>query len=96
MNIPKAPGIYKSNGQYYQTKNLQKKAKKLKDFEVIEVLDTNDCSELDQALNKYKGFKHPEQQEDKVILHHYHNPETNYSMVSIYDNLESEGYVQID
>lgn len=53
MEIPKKPGIYLSNGKYYQTKNLYKKAKKLHDFTVIEISDSDDCADLDNMLKKY-------------------------------------------
>lgn len=53
MDIPKKPGIYLSNGKYYQTKNLYKKAKKLHDFQVIEISDSDDCADLDNMLKKY-------------------------------------------
>lgn len=53
MDIPKKPGIYLSNGKYYQTKNLYKKAKKLHDFTVIEIADSDDCADLDNMLKKY-------------------------------------------
>jgi hypothetical protein len=94
--IPAKPGIYLSNGKYFQTKNLQKKAKKLKDFQVIEILETDDCAELDQALNKYNKASIKEDREQKIILHHYINKDTGYSITSIYDNLKEEGFTQID
>ena len=94
--IPAKPGIYLSNGKYFQTKNLQKKAKKLKDFQIVEVLETADCAELDQALNKYNKVPIKEDKEQKIILHHYHNKDTGYSITSIYDGLNPEGYTQID
>ena len=68
MDIPKKPGIYLSNGKYYQTKNLYKKAKKL----------------------------HDSSEDKKIILHHYVNNDTGYSITSIFDNLQEEGYIQVD
>lgn len=97
MDIPKKPGIYLSNGKYYQTKNLYKKAKKLHDFTVIEISDSDDCSDLDNMLKKYNQHKQKQDDEDnKIILHHYYNSNTGYSITSIYDNLQEEGYEQID
>ena len=97
MDIPKKPGIYLSNGKYYQTKNLYKKAKKLHDFKVIEISDSDDCADLDNMLKKYNQHKQKQDDEDnKIILHHYHNSNTGYSITSIYDNLQEEGYEQID
>ena len=98
MDIPKKPGIYLSNGKYYQTKNLYKKAKKLKDFTVVEIADSDDCSDLDNMLNKYTGHTvKPDVTEDKkVILHHYRNNDTGYTITSIFDDLHEEGYERID
>lgn len=98
MDIPKKPGIYLSNGKYYQTKNLYKKAKKLHDFTVIEIADSDDCSDLDNMLKKYNQHtvKQDPDEDKKIILHHYRNNDTGYSITSIYDNLQEEGYVQID
>ena len=98
MDIPKKPGIYLSNGKYYQTKNLYKKAKKLHDFQVVEISDSDDCADLDNMLKKYnqQPSKQDYQEGKKIILHHYRNNDTGYSITSIYDNLQEEGYVQID
>lgn len=98
MDIPKKPGIYLSNGKYYQTKNLYKKAKKLHDFTVIEISDSEDCADLDNMLKKYnqQHKKQDSTEDEKIILHHYYNSNTGYSITSIYDNLQEEGYKQID
>lgn len=98
MDIPKKPGIYLSNGKYYQTKNLYKKAKKLHDFTVIEISDSDDCADLDNMLNKYiqQPIKQDSNEDKKIILHHYRNNDTGYSITSIYDNLQEPGYIQID
>lgn len=96
MDIPKLPGIYKSNGQYFQTANLYKKAKKLKDFTLIEVIEGATCQDLDNALKKYSAIKQKEDTyEEKIILHHYRN-DKGWEITSIFDNLHEEGYTQID
>ena len=90
--IPAKPGIYKTKGQYNRANNLLKKSKKVQDFELIEVVDSID--QLDEALKKYQKPKEIEEQD--IVLHHYVNPETKYSITSIFDKQHFEGYIQVD
>lgn len=91
--VPAIPGIYELNGKLNYTMNLQKKAKKTSgDFKIIKEMPNATLQELCKAIYD----KAEEVDEDKVVLHHYINRQTGWSVTSIYNNLKLDGYEQVD
>lgn len=72
---------FKYNNKQYTTNNLDSKLNKLGiTREDIEILGKRDLGEIDTSIKKY----------------HYRNPITGYTITSIYDNLDVNGYERID
>lgn len=94
-DIPACPGIYELNGKLNYTMNLLKKSKKVKgDFKIIKEMPNATLQDLSKEL--YSKSKEDDFDEHKVVLHHYVNPITGWSITSIYNNMNYEGYKQID
>ena len=93
--IPALPGIYKSNGNINYSMNLNKKFRKLNtnDFEIIKVMPNASLKDL---CNEIKMAKNEDENDKEIKLYHYLNKETGYTMISIYDNLNVDGYERID
>lgn len=93
-DIPACPGIYELNGKLNYTMNLQKKAKKVSgDFKVVKQMPNATLKELCKEIST----KAEEIDDDrKIVLHHYVNPTTGWSITSIYNKMKFEGYEQID
>ena len=93
--IPALPGIYKSNGNINYSMNLNKKFRKLNtnDFEIIKVMQNASLKDL---CNEIKITKNEDENDKEIKLYHYLNKETGYTMISIYDNLNVDGYERID
>lgn len=93
--IPACPGIYELNGKLNYSMNLQKKAKKSSgDFKIIKEMPNATLQELCKEL--HSKAEAVDFSEDKVVLHHYVNKNTGWSITSIYNNLKVDGYEQID
>ena len=92
--IPKSPGIYELNGKLNYCLNLQKKAKRVKgDFKVIKIMPN--ATEKDLQKEIYTQVKEDDN-DDRVVLHHYINPTTGWSITSIFNKHNYEGFIQID
>lgn len=93
--IPACPGIYEVNGKLNYTMNLQKKAKKIKgEFKIIKEMPNATLQDLCKEL--HGRAEDIDFDEDKVVVHHYINKQTGWSITSIYNNLQMDGYEQID
>lgn len=93
--IPKLPGIYELNGKLNYCMNLQKKAKRLKgDFKIIKIMENATEQELQNEI--HDKIKDEDDYEDKVVLHHYVNPTTGWSITSIFNKHNYEGFIQVD
>ncbi len=93
--IPACPGIYELNGKLNYSMNLQKKAKKSSgDFKIIKEMPNATLQDLCKEL--HSKAEAVDFSEDKVVLHHYVNRKTGWSITSIYNNLKIDGYEQID
>lgn len=94
-DVPAIPGIYELNGKLNYTMNLQKKARKTSgDFKIIKEMPNATLQELCKEL--YGKAEEVNFKEDKVVLHHYLNRKTGWSITSIYNNAHFDGYEQID
>lgn len=92
--IPKSPGIYELNEKINYCMNLQKKAKRAKgDFKVIKIMPNATEAELQNEI--YAKVKEDEN-DDKVVLHHYINPTTGWSITSIFNKHHYDGFIQVD
>ena len=93
--IPACPGIYEVNGKLNYAMNLQKKAKKIKgEFKIIKEMPNATLQDLCKEL--YGKAEERDFDEDKIVVHHYINKQTGWSITSIYNNLVMDGYEQID
>lgn len=93
--IPKSPGIYELNGKLNYCLNLQKKAKRVKgDFKVIKIMPN--ATEQDLQNEVYTQVKEDDDNGGRVVLHHYINPTTGWSITSIFNKHNYEGFIQID
>lgn len=93
--IPAIPGIYELNGKLNYTMNLQKKARKTSgDFKIIKEMPNATLQDLCKEL--YGKAEEVGFNEDKVVLHHYINKSNGWSITSIYNNLQMDGYEQVD
>jgi len=93
--IPKSPGIYELNGKINYCMNLQKKAKRSKgEFKVIKMMPNATEQELQNEI--YYKVKDDDNYEDKVVLHHYINPTTGWSITSIFNKHNYDGFIQVD
>ena len=93
--IPKLPGIYELNGKINYCMNLQKKAKRSKgEFKVIKMMPNATEQELQNEI--YYKVKDDDNYEDKVVLHHYINPTTGWSITSIFNKHNYDGFIQVD
>lgn len=70
--------------------NLPRKINKFANNPEIKILEECDADQLDDKYNYWcKTINYNEQpQELDTVLHHYKNPKTGYTIVSIYDNIE--------
>lgn len=94
-DIPACPGIYELNGKLNYCMNLQKKAKKTSgDFKIIKEMPNATLQDLCKEINGKASEVNYD--EDKVVLHHYVNRQTGWSVTSIYNNLKMDGYEQVD
>lgn len=92
--VPKLPGIYELNGKINYCMNLQKKVKRCKgDFKVIKIMPNATEQELQNEI--YDKVKE-DGDDDRVVLHHYVNPTTGWSITSIFNKHHYDGFIQID
>ena len=75
--------IYELNGKILKTTNLTKKLKRLK-------------SEPKILFQLENGTEANSEEDIEIKKYHYRNPITGYTMTSIYDNLDVNGYIKID
>lgn len=93
-NVPKLAGIYELNGKLNYCLNLQKKAKRVKgDFKIVKIMPNATEQELQNEI--YAQVKE-DGNDDRVVLHHYINPTTGWSITSIFNKHNYEGFIQID
>ena len=87
--------IYELNGKILKTTNLTKKLKRLKsEPKILFQLENGTEADLDKWLKQTKSTN-PEE-DIEIKKYHYRNPITGYTMTSIYDNLDVNGYIKID
>lgn len=93
-NVPKLAGIYELNGKLNYCLNLQKKAKRVKgDFKVIKIMPNATEQELQNEIyNKVIE----DENDGRVVLHHYINPTTGWSITSVFNKHNYEGFIQVD
>lgn len=92
--IPKSPGIYELNGKLNYCLNLQKKARRVKgEFKIVKIMPNATESELQSEI--YNEVK-DNIDDDRVVLHHYINPTNGWSITSIYNKHNYDGFIQID
>lgn len=90
--------IFKYNNKIYQATNLDKKLKRLRLNKLdIEILSEVDNFELEKEYIKFTKDKKEEPQESwhNPRLYYYLNPNTGYSITSIYPNVNVDGYEQV-
>ena len=72
-----------------------KKAKKTSgDFKIIKEMPNATLQELCKAI--YDKAEESNFNEDKVVVHHYINRNTGWSITSIYNHMNIDGYEQVD
>lgn len=92
--------VYKLDGKILKTINLTKKLEKLKKEPCIlykqEFMGNNKQAELilDNWIKENTSNK-LDLENSPIKLYHYRNPITGYTKISIYDNLDVNGYVKI-
>ena len=90
--------IYELNGKILKTTNLTKKLKRLKsEPKILFQLENGTETDLDQWIKDNRNINSNSEEEDiEIKTYHYRNPITGYTMTSIYDNLDVNGYIKID
>ena len=89
--------IYELNGKKLKTTNLTKKLKKLKQEPIILYQQ-----EFEGSIKEAESILDAQLKEEEVIepndviLHHFKNPKTGYTITTIYDYVNEDGYEQID
>ena len=81
--------IYELNGRILKTTNLTKKLKRLKsEPKILFQLENGTEADLDKWIKDNQNIN-SNSEEDR-------NPITGYTITSIYDNLDVNGYIKID
>jgi hypothetical protein len=90
--------IYELNGRILKTTNLTKKLKRLKsEPKILFQLENGTEADLDQWIKDNQNINSNSEKEDiEIKKYHYRNPITGYTITSIYDNLDVNGYIKID
>lgn len=89
--------IYELNGKKLKTTNLTKKLKKLKQEPTILFQQ-----EFEGSIKEAESILDEQLREEEVIetndivLHHFKNPKTEFTITTIYDYVNDNDYVQID
>lgn len=90
--------IYELNGKKLKTTNLTKKLKKLKQVPTIlfqQEFD-GDIKEAESILDEQLREAEVIDYTNDVILHHFKNYKTGYTITSIYDYVNDKDYEKID
>ena len=89
--------IYELNGKKLKTTNLTKKLKKLKQEPTILFQQ-----EFEGSIKEAESILDEQLREEEVIetndivLHHFKNSKTGFTITTIYDYVNDNDYVQID
>ena len=89
--------IYELNGKKLKTTNLTKKLKKLKQEPTILFQQ-----EFEGSIKEAESILDEQLREEEVIetndivLHHFKNLKTGFTITTIYDYVNEDGYEQID
>lgn len=89
--------IYELNGKKLKTTNLTKKLKKLKQEPII-LYQQEFNGSIKEAESILDAQLREEESEvvEPIELHHFKNPKTGYTITTIYDYVNEDGYEQID
>ena len=92
-------GIYKCNGVFAYSLNLEKKLKRKKNAEIVEVYEGTE-EELQKLLDKYNNITKKEDSEiEDPLKYHWKNIITNETLHSIYpefpDHLDKNNWIKI-
>lgn len=71
--------------------NLKRKYNKIINNPRIQILEECDADRLDEKYdywNRTLNYKEITEAENKIVLHHYKNFKTGYTITSIYDDVE--------
>jgi glutamate synthase domain-containing protein 3 len=94
-------GIYKCNGVFAYSLNLEKKLKRKKNAEIVEVCEGEVTEEfLQKLLDKYNNITKKEDSEiEDPLKYHWKNIITNETLHSIYpefpDHLDKNNWIKI-
>lgn len=89
--------IYELNGKILKTTNLTKKLKRLKsEPKILFQLENGTETDLDKWIKDNQNINSNSEEDIEIKKYHYRNPITEYTMTSIYDNLDVNGYIKID
>ena len=94
-------GIYKCNGVFAYSLNLEKKLKRKKNAEIVEVCEGEVTEEfLQKLLDKYNNITKKEDSEiEDPLKYHWRNIITNETLHSIYpefpDHLDKNNWIKI-
>lgn len=92
----KIAAVYKLNQKLLKTTNLDKKLSKLKEVpDILYKKENGTEADLDKWIQDHISSKEDKLKED-IRLYHYINKETGYTITSIYDNVNEQGYERID
>lgn len=92
-------GIYKCNGVFAYSLNLEKKLKRKKNAEIVEVYEGTE-EELQKLLDKYNNITKKEDSEiEDPLKYHWKNIITNETLHSIYpefpEHLNKNNWIKI-
>ena len=92
-------GIYKCNGVFAYSLNLEKKLKRKKNAEIVEVYEGTE-EELQKLLDKYNNITKKEDSEiEDPLKYHWKNIITNETLHSIYpeflEHLDKNNWIKI-
>lgn len=92
-------GIYKCNGVFAYSLNLEKKLKRKKNAEIVEVYEGTE-EELQKLLDKYNNITKKEDSEiEDPLKYHWKNIITNETIHSIYpefpEHLNKNNWIKI-
>lgn len=90
--------IYELNGKKLKTTNLTKKLKKLKQEPTILFQQEFEGSikEAESILDEQLKEEEVVDYSNDIVLHHFKNPKTGFTITTIYDYVNDNDYVQID
>lgn len=88
--------VYELNGKILKTTNLTKKLKRLKsEPKILYQIEDGTEADLDRWIKDNQN-KTQTEEDIEIKKYHYRNPTTGYTITSIYDNLDVNGYIKID